>query len=367
MTDRDRFISTMHYADRDRPPLCELSYWPETLERWREEGLPEQVDWRGYDDNETDGYFGLDRYRSYSGYNAYLCPAFDETVIEERGETFLLQQGDGVRVVRSKRMSSIPHAESRLLVDRASWASYYKPRLDPDRPERVPTDWDERRTVWLRHSPELPLVAEIGSLYGMLRNWMGIREISMLLYDDPALFEEMVETMADLAVSTVEKHVEEGVPLDACYLWEDMCYNSGPLISPEHVRKIILPHYRRITDACHRADVDIVCVDTDGKIDEILPIFLDAGINVVYPVEIGTTGQDPICLRARFGKDLRMMGGFDKRILAGSPEAIENEVRRLGPLVEEGGYIPMCDHYVPPNVSLSNYQYYRKCAADIWL
>lgn len=360
MNDRKRFISTMTYGRRDRAPLCEMSFWPETLTRWRDEGLPPDIYWKGYDNNTTDEYFGLDGYRSYTGFRSGLYPAFEQKTLEDRGDTILMQQGDGVQVVRSKLMSSIPHPENHLLADRESWRRHYRPRLDPEDPRRLPEGGLPRSR------DDIPLVAEIGSLYGKLRNWMGIEAISVLIYDDPALFEEMVETMADAAVGTIRRHIEAGVRLDACYLWEDMCFNSGPLIGPEHVRRILLPRYRRITDACHSAGVDIICVDTDGKIDELVPVFLDAGINVLYPLEIGTTGNDPVAFRRRFGKDLRMMGGFDKRILADSPQAIEAEVIRLAPLVEEGGYIPMCDHYVPPDVPLSNYLHFRARAREIW-
>jgi uroporphyrinogen decarboxylase len=61
-----------------------------------------------------------------------------------------------------------------------------------------------------------------------------------------------------------------------------------------------------------------------------------------------------------------MMGGFDKKILRRSKEAIEAEVLRLTPLVEEGGYIGFCDHRVPPDVPLRNYMYYLELVRDMW-
>ncbi len=61
-----------------------------------------------------------------------------------------------------------------------------------------------------------------------------------------------------------------------------------------------------------------------------------------------------------------MMGGFSKRILAHSQEAIEQEVVRLLPLVEEGGYIGFCDHRVPPDVPLENYLFYLETARKVW-
>lgn len=61
-----------------------------------------------------------------------------------------------------------------------------------------------------------------------------------------------------------------------------------------------------------------------------------------------------------------MMGGFDKHILARGKAEIEAEVLRLTPLVEEGGYIPFCDHRVPPDVPLENYLFYLEYARHIW-
>jgi uroporphyrinogen decarboxylase len=52
-----------------------------------------------------------------------------------------------------------------------------------------------------------------------------------------------------------------------------------------------------------------------------------------------------------------MMGGFDKRILAGPKAGIRRELARLAPVIEEGGYLPGCDHGVPHDVPLENYAY----------
>lgn len=86
----------------------------------------------------------------------------------------------------------------------------------------------------------------------------------------------------------------------------------------------------------------------------------------MFPVEIGTWGADPVRYRKEYGKDLLMMGGFDKHILALGKAEIADEVERLTPLVEEGGYIPFCDHRVPPDVSLDNYLHYLTLARKHW-
>jgi uroporphyrinogen decarboxylase len=186
------------------------------------------------------------------------------------------------------------------------------------------------------------------------------------VYDDPAWFEEMVVTMADLSVGLLEKIFATGGCFDACSMWEDMCYNAGPLLHPDHFRRYLVPQYRRITELCRRHGCDVVWVDCDGKIDDLLPLWLDAGVNCMFPIEIGTWGADPIIYRQRYGKELLMMGGFDKHILAKTTRDIEAEINRLTPLVEEGGFIPFCDHRVPPNVPFANYRFYAETARRVW-
>jgi uroporphyrinogen-III decarboxylase len=263
-------------------------------------------------------------------------------------------------------MSSIPHPESHLLTDRDSWEKHFKPRLDPEHPARYPQDWDERVAVWTDPNRTLPVALPGGSLYGWLRNWMGMENISYLVYDDPKLFDEMVTTIADCIIGTLTRVLETGGRFEGCSMWEDMAYNSGPLLSPQHFKKYLVPHYRRISDLLNKHDVDIIWVDCDGNIEKLVPLWFDAGINCMFPLEVGTWGADPVEFRRQYGKDLRLMGGFDKHILATTKEAIKAEVHRLTPLVEEGGYIGFCDHRVPPDVPLDNYLFYLETVRDVW-
>jgi uroporphyrinogen decarboxylase len=366
MTDRERFLATMHYRPRDRAPICDFSYWSETIDIWHEQSLPAWVK-HSYDGSAgTDEFFGLDRFCGGPACNPDLVPRFEEEILEDRGDHELVRQGDGVTVLRKKHMGSIPMHHGHLLVDRDSWKKHYKPRLDPLHPARYPEDWDSAVRVWTDPNRELPATLTGGSLYGRLRDWMGVENLSLLVYDDPAWFEEMVETLADCIIGTLQRAFASGGTFDACSMWEDMCYSGGPLLSPSHFAQYLVPHYRRITSLLHRHGVDIVYLDCDGKIDALIPLWLEAGVNCMFPIEVGTWHADPVQLRREFGKDLRMMGGFDKSILRGTTRQIVHEVLRLAPLVEEGGYIGFADHRVPPDVSLNNYLVYLTTVRREW-
>jgi uroporphyrinogen decarboxylase len=293
-------------------------------------------------------------------------PLFPTCQLEDRGDHEIVQQEDGVRVLRRKTFSSIPIPRSHLLQDRASWREHYAPRLDPTNPARFPRDWQERVRRWREPDRELPVFLFAGSLYGWLRNWVGLEQLSYTVYDHPAWFEEMITTVADCILGTLERALATGVQFDGAGMWEDMCYREGPLLSPGHVRQYMVPHYRRITDLLARHGVDIVWLDCDGRIDKLLPLWLEAGVNCMLPIEVGTWNADPVALRREYGQELRMLGGFDKRILAGSREQITREVHRLAPLVEEGGYVPFCDHRVPPDVPLASYLHYLRQARAVW-
>ena len=355
----------MHYLPRDRSPICDFGFWDETLVLWHDQGLPCHVAGPAT----SDAFFGMDTgldRMGATGVSAGLVPLFEEKVVEDRGDHEVIQQDNGVLVLRKKFMGSIPKHQGHLLVDRASWNKHYKPRLDPANPARYPADWDENIKVWADPQRASVIALPGGSLYGWLRDWMGMEALSLVVYDDPAWFEEMVTTLADCIVGTLTRILETGGQFDACGIWEDMCYRAGPLLSPQHFKRYMVPHYRRMADLLHKHGVDVIWVDCDGKIDRLLPLWLEAGVNCMFPVEVGTWGTDPVKYRRQYGKDLLMMGGFDKHILARSKAEIEAEVCRLAPLVEEGGFIGFCDHRVPADVPLENYLFYLETVRRVW-
>lgn len=366
MTDRERFDATMHYRPVDRCPICDFGFWDETVPEWHKQGLPTKVEWNSRAEVSTDTWFGMDCYCAGGTPNVDLQPGFEWYVIEDLGDHEIVQQGDGVRVLRKKWLGSIPHHVSHLLTDRDSWREHYLPKLNPDTPERYRGDRDAAVAEWKNPNRDVPMTVSCGSLFGRLRDWMGLENIAVVPYDDPDWFEEMVTTLADCVIGTLHRTLETGVKFESGSMWEDMCYSGGPLLGPEHFKRFLVPHYRRITDLLRKYGVDIVWIDCDGKIDALLPLWLDAGVNCMFPIEVGTWHADPIKYRKEYGKDLRLIGGFDKHILQGARSEILAEIERLVPLVEDGGFIPLPDHRVPPDVPYESYLYYLHEARRVW-
>jgi len=76
--------------------------------------------------------------------------------------------------------------------------------------------------------------------------------------------------------------------------------------------------------------------------------------------------MDVVAMRKKFGRNLIIEGGIDKRVLSKGKKEIEEEVNKKVPeLLKDGGYFPGIDHSLPPDVPLENYLYYLKLIREI--
>jgi uroporphyrinogen decarboxylase len=248
--------------------------------------------------------------------------------------------------------NSIPSYVEFPVKDRDTWESY-RDRFDLDG-IRHPDNWDELKAEW--EEREYPLGVNGGGFFGWVRGMMGVKATVRTFYSDPDLIEEMFDFRAEMMLRTIRRPVKE-LDIDFSSWWEDMCYNSGPLISPKLFEEYMVPQYKKITSVLWDHGVDIHYLDCDGDITKLVPLWLDAGINCMFPLEIrGNT--DPDQLRETYGKKVLLMGGVDKVPLAQGKSAIDEEIERVRPLIDTGGYVPHVDHRVPSDVSYPNYLYY---------
>jgi len=352
-------------------------FWPEALVLWMENGAPASM----LDEAWRSRYFGFDTERYaheiVSGLGAAplivggsfafdyippIVPRYEPEVLEEdeRSVTMINHVGQTIKLLKD-HAQNMPMYMDHPVHDWDTWKEYKK-RLNPDDPGRWPQDWDAY--VEKMNAMDTPVILSVGSFFGYLREWMGLTELLYMFYDDPTLVEDMMDTMLDLTLGVIDRALPD-LKVDQANFWEDMCYKTGPLISPDMFKKYMMPRYRRVTDALRKHDVDIIFVDSDGNIEKLLPLWMEVGVNMIWPLEIAA-GNDPVALRKEYGKDLILGGGIDKMALIGSKKDIEKEVMSKVPyLLEQGGYFPSVDHFVPPDVSLENYQYYVNCMRKV--
>jgi uroporphyrinogen decarboxylase len=352
MNDLERFRATMEYQARDRAPFQQFPWptWPETEERWAREG--------GYDPKTTD--FGLDHWVvEYSWFMP--TPPFEREVLSEDAGyvTYVDPQGIVVREFKHNPLSSMPQFVRFPVETRQDFRKFWRERMQPDLTLRIGPDWRERLRRHRNRDYVFVVIADRwGGFFGPPRNLVGLEGLCALFYDDPAFVEEMLEAHADFLIGMLSRILEE-TDIDVFGFWEDMCYNSGPLLSPALARKFMLPQYRRVVDFGRSRGVKYFGLDSDGRVDLLIPVWMDAGIDILYPFEV-QAGQDVWQVRRKFGRQLRIWGGVDKRALIQGRAAIDAEIERRKPLIDDGGYVPTLDHSAPPDISYDNYCYFME-------
>lgn len=258
----------------------------------------------------------------------------------------------------------MPHWLEYPVKTRLDWEKEVMPRLNPKSPARYPLWWDDY-VRWVRDR-DYPLGISAGSYYGWTRNWMGVERLSRLIYEEPELIKEISDYIADFVIETIRRAVEE-IELDFATMWEDMAMKTGPLISPRKFKELMVPACKKVCDFLHSNNVKIILLDSDGFIDQLIPIWLDAGVTGVYPLEVAA-GENAVVLRKKYGRRLAMFGGVDKRVLAGGCDEIEKHLFqdvKLPWMLIQGGYTPMIDHSIPPDVSLENFMHYWSIVKDV--
>jgi hypothetical protein len=375
LNNRARTLAILNYQPFDRLPLIHFGYWAETLAKWAAEGhITREMAQGQADGNAID--VGLNKLLGWDfswncafSWNNRLEPEFERRVLAERPDgSRLVMNEDGVTVVEKAGVVSIPMEVDHLLKDRPIWESTYQPRLkfEPGRilRGRVKVNGQERqfdqggRELLSRPDGSHPVGLYCGGLVGVIRDWLGLVNMCYLMADDEALFDEIAETVAELIYQGVKAVLETGIHFDFAHFWEDICYNAGPMINPRRFAVTFGPKYKRITDLLRTNGVELVSLDCDGKIDALLPIWLENGVNVMFPIEVGTWQASIQPWREKYGRVIRGVGGVNKHIFGLDYSAIDAEIERLRPLVELGGYLPCPDHRLPIEARWENVQYY---------
>ena len=352
MTHRELWRNIMHYRTDsfDRMPVIHWDTWEETIVRWETEGLP-----KGMTRPQLEKYFGGEVMWEYVSVANNLFPDFEEDIIEETDEYVIKRAKDGVVMKDWKHKGCIPHFMDFTLKTAADWPKY-KERLQPC-DARIHDDMDER--LEQAEQTGLPIAMHTGSMMGWIRNWMGVENMCYLMFDDPACYGDMVDTISDLICWCIDQTIPrmKSTP-DLGFGWEDICGKNGPLVSPDIFEKHVAQGYRKVRSKLEQYGVTIYGLDSDGLVEPLIPNWMDAGVNLMFPLEPGTWKASPEAIRKKFGKELLIQGGLDKLVLEKGRDAIDAEIQRHIPLMKEGGFVMMPDHIITPGVPLDDYKYY---------
>ena len=394
-TSRERFLQTLEFKQPERRWFRGYAFiWPETGDEWRAQGYEgPELGWHGEGLPERLGLDELQRVDPWYG----PVPDFEYKVIEEdeRTKVYVNHEGILMREFKERSDTSMPQFLKFPVETLEDFEPFAVERLALNAEYRFPATWQREVAegrlhsvagaanitsasdaiggdaqpeaeapvgsasndpVALRRADEQPRFCwadRWGGFFGSLRNMMGVQNLCLAFYDQPKLVERMMEERADRIIE-ITAEVLKYTPIDIFGYWEDMAYNHGPLMDPNMYRRFAFKHYRRVNDWLRSQGIKHIWLDSDGDISGLIPIWLESGINVLWPFEC-QSGMDVVKVRETYGHDLALMGGIDKRTLVPGGDVMRREVDRVMPLVEDGGYIPELDHSVPPDVSWPNF------------
>ena len=364
---RERYLDTLLFKKTDRVPFVPGNGRESTRRAWHAQGLPSSIENdqdivdRAY--AEAGGKELLPRGGEEFTVDSRMIPMFEEKVIE-RGERSQIVQDWKGNICEIGSEFTPAHLRNPIdfvtrrwvrcpVETRADWVQMMS-RYDPDASGRIPSDATERAARLARRT--WPTRIAISGPFWQLREWLGFENLCVLFYDNLPFLQEMVAFWREFVARLLQRVFAIAVP-DEVHLSEDMAFKGHSMISPSMARAILLPVYQSWGQIVREGGCPLYAMDSDGFVGELIPIWIEAGINVCDPVEVAAH-NDIVKLRRQFGRGMAFLGGVDKRAIARGGSVIESEVGRVLPVIESGGYIPGCDHGVPPDVSWPNYVTY---------
>ncbi len=370
MTHADRMRRMFDGGPVDRLVRRPFGYFPQTFERWQREGAPADVIAGGNAGPNFNEFFGFDpdvwvgQAVNLGWCEAPLAPAYEEKVLRYEGpyEVFQDLVGRVKRYPRGVREGVMPTYLKHAVASRKDWEEEVRPRLDPATPAR----WEDYQQKAARNRDRIARgeglhTANVIGGYMYLRSLIGPTELLLMFYDDPDLIHSMMDAWRAIMTAGLKRVQADVGPFFRLFLAEDICYKTGPLISPDMMRRFLLPYYRDLVEELKAGQRETLHfeIDTDGYCYPTVDVYREIGVDAMSPWEVASA-----CDVVEAGKrwpDMHIRGGIDKRILAAGPEAIDRMLGRImPPMVARGRFIPCCDHAVPHDVSLANYLHFRK-------
>lgn len=341
----------------DRIGYFDHGPWFDTLQRWVQEGYPTVRDEYGNDiPLDYSEHFGYDMYSVGGWFDIWPIVGCAE-VLEETAEWKIVRNGAGAVLKNFTHQTSSPEYLGYAMTSREVWERDYRSYfLTVDR-ARVNVEQAKKQLAAQRTKGQW-------TFYGHQFVWENLRgslgNVCMLesLLDEPEWIHDICRVYTDLYKAIFRILFEEaGIP-DGIWIYEDLGYRNGLMCSPATLDTVIFPYYRELVEFFRQYDLPVI-LHSDGRIDEAIPLIIDAGFVAINPMEV-KAGCDIFAYVERFGQQLAFIGGFDGRILETNDiETIRHGVTSLsdGMKARDARFMFGVDHSISVNVSYDSFRY----------
>jgi len=349
MTSHERFKRMFEHRDADRIPVID-DPWGSTIERWRNEGMPDGVDFREF--------FGLD---TVSGIGVDLSPRYPVKVIEETKEYRIHTTAYGATLKDWKHAGGVPEFLDFTIVDWDSWNAA-KARMLVQH-DRIP--WEHLKQNYPRWKERGDWI-QGGLWFGfdVTHSWtVGTTRVLLALIEQPEWLMDIFGHMLELNLALLDAVWDAGYRFDSIMWPDDMGYKHSQFFSLRTYRKVLKPYHARAIEWAHAKGIK-AHLHSCGDVNPFIPELIEIGLDALNPLEV-KAGMDPVALKSKFGDKLVFHGGINA-VLWDKPDEIEAEMRAVVPeMKNSGGYIFSSDHSVPSSVSLKDFQHIVSLAKEL--
>jgi hypothetical protein len=196
-----------------------------------------------------------------------------------------------------------------------------------------------------------------------LKNPKGIRDVAewyMSTVMRPDYIHAIFEKQTDIAINNFAKIYERiGNKIDAVFICgTDFGTQDSTFCSPDQFRELYLPYYKSINDWMHQNTEWKSFKHSCGAVESFMPLFIEAGFDIINPVQINAKGMDPRHLKSAYGKDMVFWGGgvdTQKMLSFGSPAEVKKQVlENCEIFARDGGFVFNTVHNIQANVPIEN-------------
>jgi uroporphyrinogen decarboxylase len=202
-------------------------------------------------------------------------------------------------------------------------------------------DWFDYESL----KPQCQMAQGYAILTGSFSIWnfsfftRGMEQILLDLALSPEIADAVIEGHARFAMQYYERTLEAGGGLiDIVRTYDDYGTQLGPMMRPETWRELIKPRLAALVDLVHSYGAKFM-LHSCGSVADLLPDIIDAGVDILDPVQTKAKGMDPEVLKERFGSQICFHGGLDTQDVLphGSAQDVEKEVKHLLRIFAPGG------------------------------
>jgi len=176
---------------------------------------------------------------------------------------------------------------------------------------------------------------------------------------EPEEVEKLLDALMERHLAGLEQVCQAvGDVVDILRFGDDLGTNSGPFMAPEIYRKLFKPRHTQLCRYVHQHSNMKTLLHSCGSLRDLLPDLIEAGYDILNPVQTTARGMDPAELKREFGHDITFWGGGcnTRWILnKATPDEVYDYVSRtLDIFMPGGGYVFNTEHNIMPDVPPEN-------------